>query len=153
MQKYIDLSHIYQSEEDNFHKGNLYLGSASVIKDLEELKKYHVDCILTILDDWAYPKFKIKERIEHAQISVSHRISLEDDEEATILPELGAAVQFIKANLQKTNVFVHCQAGVSRSSTIVIAFLMHEKGWTRDVAKAYVKDRRKCISPNDTFWK
>ena len=49
--------------------------------------------------------------------------------------------------------FVHCQMGVSRSSCIVIAFLMMEKGMSREEARAFVKERRKNISPNDKFWK
>ena len=43
--------------------------------------------------------------------------------------------------------------GVSRSSAIVIAFLMLEKGWGREEARKYVKERRRNISPNDKFWK
>lgn len=37
-------------------------------------------------------------------------------------------MEFIKNEIEKCNVLVHCQAGVSRSSSIVIAFLMYEKG-------------------------
>ena len=37
------------------------------------------------------------------------------------------------------NVLVHCYAGVSRSSTIVIAYLMQTKQMTFDTAFAFVK--------------
>ena len=48
-------------------------------------------------------------------------------------------------------VFVHCHAGISRSATICIAYIM--KTMQCDLSKAYdfVKQRRSCISPNLHF--
>lgn len=48
-------------------------------------------------------------------------------------------------------VFVHCHAGISRSATICIAYIM--KTMQCDLSKAYdfVKQKRSCISPNLHF--
>ena len=48
-------------------------------------------------------------------------------------------------------VFVHCRAGVSRSATVCIAYIMKHMG--SDVTNAYefVKTKRPCISPNLHF--
>jgi protein-tyrosine phosphatase len=43
--------------------------------------------------------------------------------------------------------------GVSRSSSIVIAYLIKHYGMTMREARLYVKERRMCIKPNDTFIK
>ena len=48
-------------------------------------------------------------------------------------------------------VLVHCQAGVSRSPTIVIAYLMARSHKTLAEAFAYVKDRRNIVAPNLNF--
>lgn len=50
------------------------------------------------------------------------------------------------------NVLVHCAAGVSRSSTIVIGYLMRTERW--DLAKTVklVKGKRPCVSPNTGFF-
>lgn len=47
--------------------------------------------------------------------------------------------------------FVHCHAGISRSATICIAYIM--KTMQLDLSKAYelVKEKRPCISPNLHF--
>jgi len=46
---------------------------------------------------------------------------------------------------------VHCHAGISRSATISISYIMKTMGW--DLSKAYdfVKQKRPCISPNLHF--
>lgn len=46
--------------------------------------------------------------------------------------------------------FVHCYAGVSRSATVVLAYLMKEQGLTLSAAFKFVKARR-FILPNDGF--
>lgn len=46
---------------------------------------------------------------------------------------------------------VHCFAGVSRSATIVIAFLMQECGMSLKDAYNHVKQKRYFIHPNDGF--
>lgn len=48
---------------------------------------------------------------------------------------------------------LHCQMGVSRSSSLVIAFLMKDLGMIFQEAKAYVKSRREVISPSEAFIK
>jgi len=52
---------------------------------------------------------------------------------------------------QGKNILVHCAAGVSRSSTIVIGYLMTclQMGFVE--AYKFVKKRRYCISPNAGF--
>ena len=55
-----------------------------------------------------------------------------------------------EALLSGGKVYVHCQMGISRSSTIVLAYLMIKKGWTAQEAVRTVRARRQII-PNDGF--
>lgn len=48
-------------------------------------------------------------------------------------------------------VLVHCQAGISRSATICLAYLIHTQRVKLDEAFDFVKQRRHVISPNLAF--
>ncbi|XP_063173074.1 dual specificity protein phosphatase 10-like [Candoia aspera] len=62
------------------------------------------------------------------------------------------AFEFIEEAQQSgKGVLIHCQAGVSRSATIVIAYLMKHTLMTMGDAYKYVKGRRPVISPNLNF--
>ena len=51
----------------------------------------------------------------------------------------------------KGRVLVHCQAGISRSATICLAYLISRYRLRLDEAYEYVKKRRSIISPNFNF--
>lgn len=46
---------------------------------------------------------------------------------------------------------IHCQAGISRSATICLAYLMSKRKYSLEQAYEYVKERRSVISPNFNF--
>jgi hypothetical protein len=48
-------------------------------------------------------------------------------------------------------VYVHCWAGVSRSASIVIAYIMWKKKLNYEEAHSFVKERREWINPNEGF--
>ncbi|MGH0177981.1 UNVERIFIED_CONTAM: hypothetical protein FKN15_076189 [Acipenser sinensis] len=50
-------------------------------------------------------------------------------------------------------VLVHCAAGVSRSATLCLAYLMKYHRMSLAEAHAWVKSRRPVIRPNAGFWK
>ena len=56
-----------------------------------------------------------------------------------------------EARRSDANVLIHCQAGVSRSATIVVAYVMNHMKMTMDDAYKLVKDKRSVISPNLNF--
>lgn len=53
----------------------------------------------------------------------------------------------------KRSALVHCNAGVSRSATVCIAYLIKIEGMTFTMAYELVKAKRECIRPNDGFLK
>jgi dual specificity phosphatase 12 len=81
-----------------------------------------------------------------------------------LLSYVPKCIEFIKTGLQSGGVLVHCAAGVSRSATIVCAYLMMEsnlcakKGIIKGnlqcnivVAVELLRAKRPCICPNQGF--
>eukprot|EP00800_Vazella_pourtalesii_P017224 TRINITY_DN517_c0_g1_i1.p1 TRINITY_DN517_c0_g1~~TRINITY_DN517_c0_g1_i1.p1 ORF type:complete len:206 (-),score=26.62 TRINITY_DN517_c0_g1_i1:338-955(-) len=52
---------------------------------------------------------------------------------------------------QRGRVLIHCHAGVSRSSTMVIAYLMWSQHWRFQETIQFVKQQRPCVDPNIGF--
>lgn len=80
-------------------------------------------------------------------------IGIWDESDEDIRQYFSAAIAFIDKIVQDKGkrVLVHCAMGVSRSATIVIAYLMHKEGISLMDAFRKVKERRPCIEPNRGF--
>ncbi|XP_074658986.1 dual specificity protein phosphatase 19-like [Tubulanus polymorphus] len=121
----------------------LILGSQDVALDYDELQKLKVTHILNVASsvDNAFPKkFTYK------------RIPILDLPNTNISEHFVDAIQFIdKARSKGGSVLVHCNAGVSRSATIVIAYLMKIERLSYDDAYDLARSARECIRPNDGF--
>ncbi|XP_044051670.1 dual specificity protein phosphatase 2 [Siniperca chuatsi] len=80
------------------------------------------------------------------------RLNVEDNLAADIRACFSTAIAFIDSVKQSGGrVLVHCQAGISRSATICLAYLMHTQRVRLDEAFDFVKQRRQVISPNLAF--
>jgi protein-tyrosine phosphatase len=60
-------------------------------------------------------------------------------------PYLDQAADYIDKHLRITNVLVHCMAGVSRSVTLVTAYLMKYRSMALQDALNYVRSRRPVV--------
>ena len=58
---------------------------------------------------------------------------------------------FIETGLAEGAVLVHCNAGASRSVSIVIAFLVKTEGATVECLLQEMKANRPCVQPNAGF--
>ena len=58
------------------------------------------------------------------------QVAVPDMTEADLLSEFEAAVAFIAEGVASKGVLVHCYHGVSRSATVVLAFLMKQRKMT-----------------------
>jgi len=80
------------------------------------------------------------------------RLAASDNASQNLAQYFLEAFQFIEEALrQKSAVLIHCQAGISRSSTILIAFIMFRSRLSMLQAYKFVKSKRTIISPNLNF--
>ncbi|EJD49938.1 phosphatases II, partial [Auricularia subglabra TFB-10046 SS5] len=123
----------------------LFLGSWGAAYNVPELKRVGVTHILTALQDDPFPRPEGFARLH---------VPLDDYAEEDLLSALPASVEFIEGALNSGGkVLVHCQAGISRSASIVAAYLIASQKLTRATAVELIKKKRPGIRPNDGFLK
>ena len=79
-------------------------------------------------------------------------ITLADSCLETLIPKIQESKDFIDQCLAAGGkVLVHCNDGMSRSASLVIAYIMQTYGMDFKSALNYVQQRRFCVQPNDGF--
>lgn len=84
---------------------------------------------------------------------MSHlHLKLQDNRSADLFRAFDEALLFIEDHCKKGRVLVHCEAGKSRSATLVMAFCI-KSGLCSSAEDAFefVKKRRPCVEPNVGF--
>jgi protein-tyrosine phosphatase len=59
--------------------------------------------------------------------------------------------RFIEQERKKGNVLIHCAAGISRSATLLISYLMNKHQTTFEDCLVFVAIKRPCVQPNAGF--
>ncbi|KAI0629367.1 protein-tyrosine phosphatase-like protein [Trametes polyzona] len=124
----------------------LFLSGLYTAVDEAQLIAIGVTHIVSVIEHRPkYPKTLTKLKTLH--------IPVEDSEYADILQHLDVTSAFIKSALEdrRNIVLVHCAMGISRSATVVSAFLMAHKSMTAQQALDYVTSRRPIVHPNPGF--
>ena len=126
---------------------NLFLSCHFAAINENTLKHNKIDCIVKMYgngkQNGAYTYYPDIEYLE---------IDALDIPEYHISKHFVECFKFINRNIKKNkNVLVHCHAGISRSSTIIIMYLMVKYKITLDKAYEYVKSKRPIIKPNRGF--
>ncbi|KAJ7474995.1 protein-tyrosine phosphatase-like protein [Mycena latifolia] len=120
--------------------GRLYLGSLSAVNDHPLLRAHGITHLVQA------PPARNEDGL------VVYSIDIRDKESVDLRPHLEAACVYIERTLRRgKGVLVHCQQGVSRSPSIVIAYLIRNHAMYYDAALAFVKRKRACAKPDPGF--
>ncbi|XP_061887087.1 dual specificity protein phosphatase 4 [Entelurus aequoreus] len=121
----------------------LYLGSALHASKKEVLDAIGISALLNVSSDCP----------NHFENAYQYKcIPVEDNHKEDISCWFLEAIEFIDSVRDSSGrVLVHCQAGISRSATICLAYLMKRKRVRLDEAFEFVRRRRSIISPNFSF--
>lgn len=76
-----------------------------------------------------------------------HGAALKDDAYLALIMSI---IAYLK---QGISVYIHCSAGVSRSSYVTLGVLMASIGWDYDKTIAFLRIHRPCAEPNEGFVK
>ena len=128
-------------EASEIIEDKLYLGNEGSSFSKKKLKKKGITDIIIV----GYNLYKFyPEDFNYKQIEI------DDNEYEEILKYFIPIILYILNNEDKV-FFIHCQAGISRSASIVISIIMFMKKLNFEEAFKFVSNKRKIISPNFGF--
>ena len=140
---------------------HLYLTNWYTSNNIEVLKNYKIKAVITLETN---PKpAHILEYYKKYNIDNMY-ITIPDSPDADIMQYFDKTFDFIDKHISKgENVLVHCMAGISRSSTIVLNYIIRKMYENNEVVSCpckllnevmeYVITKRPVVNPNDGFMK
>ena len=131
--------------------GELYL--SGMYFEPEDLAELNIATVINITEEiplWKLSGDDSEEKYPPC-VKDAKRFPFMDRYYVNIIDRMDEMVEYIK-NAEKP-VLVHCQAGISRSSTVVLCYLIKEKGMTPYEAFIHVLKIRPFIRPNSGFLK
>jgi len=121
-------------------EGQIFIGNLTGARSLKLRKELGITHILSVCDQ--YPSTGANHLV----------IPIDDVPSADILTQLCRACQFIENALQKGGrILVHCAAGISRSPTVVAAYLMKTRKMSHLTAIRFMAEKRPQVCPNRGF--
>jgi Leucine-rich repeat (LRR) protein len=130
----------------------IYLGSARCIENvtaMEELEKRKISHVLSIGKEIVMNLDKYPEKLKNDFNHKTYDIADSPHEDiVTIFREIKS---FMDTAREEGGCLVHCVAGISRSASVVIAYIMQLENMTYDQAEKFVRSKRPCVKPNDGF--
>jgi len=97
----------------------LYLGNEQVAKNFDLLKRNNIKFILNVTKH-------IKNHFEDTEEFKYKKVPVEDAKDVSLSKYFQEAIDFIDEAIQSNdgNILVHCKQGMSRSPSVILAYLM-----------------------------
>ncbi|KAJ1614589.1 dual specificity phosphatase [Cryptosporidium canis] len=141
----LDVIKKYRTICSEIIEGRLYLGGYQLACDWERLQEKRITHIINVSGDTCKNAFE--DRLEYRTYYIL------DTPQESIEGVLYDSIEWIdtKLRMSESRIYVHCQEGVSRSSSLVIGYLMWKNQMSFSEASDYVRERRSTSSPNIGF--
>jgi protein-tyrosine phosphatase len=142
-----DIKNKYIYYIDNMSQifNNLWITCGGTAREFDFLRENEITHILNCAEEESinYPK----------DITAIHILMTDDDDDSG-MSQIIEGAQILGAWMNAgVNTIVHCKAGISRSVTVVLAWMIMYKEYTFNDAYKFVQDKRNFINPNDYYRK
>ncbi|KRX40643.1 Dual specificity protein phosphatase 12 [Trichinella murrelli] len=123
----------------------LYIGAVNEAVDIRRLQDYFISRVLTV--DMFPPEIRYQ--------SITYLFVIAKDlPEWNLMDDFDRCIEFIESAIRsKENILVHCQEGISRSATVVAAYLMKKYNIDENEALFRIQAVRSIVCPNMGFMK
>ena len=127
---------------------NIYIGDIYDAHNIEELEKNNINNVISIVPGCENIYNNIEYKINHNCFQAID--NLEQD-----LTQYFEKTSSLIENIveKKEKVLIHCICGVSRSVTILLAYLIIKRGYTLKDGLELIKNKRPIANPNESFLK
>lgn len=128
---------------------HLYIGNIYTALNEDILRENNIQVVVNCTTDIPF--------LDADFIKDGYRCELEDDKSQEQMEHMLSSFKYIldiiKTHIDNNeNVFVHCRAGVQRSASIVVAYLMKYNNFELKDAITYLKSIRYCVfNPQPNF--
>lgn len=124
----------------------LYLGGVAAASDTTSLVQQGIRAVCCCVRELEFPTREFSKQVEY------YRVDVEDVSREPIELFFPEATEFINQFVSKEMpVLVHCRAGVSRSASTVIAYLIRYQNYSLHDAFFLARSRRSIVTPNIGF--
>ncbi|RHY89760.1 hypothetical protein DYB37_009759 [Aphanomyces astaci] len=124
----------------------VFLGSRQHAKNREMLESLGITHILNVTPTRKVdPVAGVPNFFEKDNVFTYRRCALFDNQGEDILTSLDGCIAFIDQAKFHGRIFVHCKAGVSRSASIVLAYLMKANAMPFDEALSFLQHKRPMV--------
>lgn len=120
-------------------------------EEFQQLKSESVTAILSLLTSEDEDELGIREIVEATKADLEYRnVAVNDFDDLDLKKKLPACVKALDDLLKDGHkVYVHCTAGVTRSPTVVAAYLHWRLQWPLEKALDQLRRRRQCWPRGD----
>lgn len=131
---------------DNNEKGNIFLGDINDINNICFLKEKNISAIVCATGE---------NEIDFKKLGISSFLVVKafDYYEFDISQFFSHATKYIEEQRPNGNILIYCYSGKSRSSTLLIAYMIKALEIPFEKAIAMVKEKRPIVKPNKGFEK
>lgn len=127
----------------------IFLGNKNAAHNIRFLKSNRILLIVNCTKDVPF-QTSIK-TIEHFQVPVDDKLAHEDSEKLLFLMPM-ILQKILAAHYNRSNVLIHCYAGMQRSATVVACLLMFMHRMTATEAIQYIQSIRPiAFTPSANF--
>ncbi|KAA0187393.1 putative map kinase phosphatase [Fasciolopsis buskii] len=125
---------------------HLYLSSLNALTP-DRLRQHGITLLISAMID------PVPTQLRNS-VSSSMHVPVEDMEGANLRSHFDRVADRIAAEHRRGGrALVHCMAGVSRSSSLILAYLIRHANMSLAEAYQHVRGIRPCIQPNPGFWR
>lgn len=125
---------------------HLYLSNCKAAQDSSQVSRCKISCIINVTETKS--SCPVPPDVEYVHIPISDTPSSPLGDH---FDEVADKIQLTAARGGRT--LVHCNAGVSRSAALCMAYLVKHHGVTLLEAHRWLKACRPMVRPNGGFWK